>query len=135
MAGPLAFAVGGAALKGIAGFQAGKTNARMAKREAQGALVAGVAQEADIRQDARRSAGEAITAMAANGGGLGTGSALTMLREIELESGLDRLRVRGAAANRAAGLKVEGELSKRRGIFDALAAGTDIAGTVVGMPK
>ena len=122
----------GKLLQGAAGFQAGKTNAKLARREAQGTLSAGVAQEADIRLQARRAAGEAITMMAANGGGLGEGSALTMLREVELESGLDRLRVRTAAQNRAAGLEVEAQLAKKRGIFDLATGVIDAAGSAFG---
>ncbi len=112
------FQAGGALLKGASGFQAGKANARMLRAEAQSNIVAGVAEEADIRAQARRTAGEAVAAMGANGVQLGTGSAIDLLREVELESGLDQLRVRRAAANRAASLRAQASQAKRQGIFD-----------------
>ncbi len=63
--------------------------------------------------------------MGANGGQLGTGSAVDLLREVELESGLDQLRVRRAAANRAATLRAQARQAKRQGIFDLVDAGLE----------
>lgn len=111
---------GGSLLKGASAFQAGKANARMLRAEARSNIAAGVAEEADIRAQARRTAGEAVAAMGANGVQLGTGSAIDLLREVELESGLDQLRVRRAAANRAASLRAQASQAKRQGIFDLL---------------
>lgn len=120
-----AFGVGGSLLKGASSFQAGKANARMLRAEARSNIVAGVAEEADIRAQARRTAGQAIAAMGANGTGLGTGSAIDLLREVELESGLDQLRVRRSAANRAASLRAQASAAKRQGIFDLIGAGLE----------
>lgn len=132
MVAAVALAAAASVVKGVAGFQAGKANAQAARAEARGQINAGVAQEADIRAQARRSAGQAIAATGANGGGLGTGSALDLLREVQLESGLDRLRVRREAANRAAGLRAQAANSKRQGLFDlvggVIGAGSAIAG-------
>lgn len=122
----------GALVQGISGFQAGKANQRLARREARGAVNAGVAQEADIRAQARRTAGEAIASMGANGGGLGTGSALDLLQESILESELDRLRVRRGAANQAAGLRYQGRIAMRQGIFDAVGGAISAASSVAG---
>jgi hypothetical protein len=123
---------GGALLKGASGFQAGKANARMLRAEAQSNIVAGVAEEADIRAQARRTAGEAVAAMGANGVQLGTGSAIDLLREVELESGLDQLRVRRAAANRAASLRAQASQAKRQGIFDLIDAGLEAGAKAAG---
>jgi hypothetical protein len=120
---------GGSIVKGLGGFQAGKANAKMARAEAKGKLRAGVAQDDDIRRDARRAAGEAVAAMGANGASLGTGSALDVLRDIEVESGIDRLRVKAGARNEAEALNAQARLYKRQGawalvsgVFDAAAA-------------
>jgi len=116
-AGPVIAAVG-SVVKGVGGFQAGKANAYAARAEARAATQEGVAQEADIRAQARRAAGEAVAAIGANGGGLGTGSALDLLRETALESGLDLLRVRRGAANKAMGLEAQAKNYRRQGAFD-----------------
>lgn len=111
---------GGAVVGGLSGFMAGKANARLARAEAKAAIRTGVAQDDDIRMAARRTAGEAVAAMGAAGGGLGTGSATDVLREIEIESGLDRLRVKADASNRAAALNYQARIAKRQGAFELL---------------
>jgi hypothetical protein len=123
---------GGGLVKGVSGFMAGKANARLARAEAAGAVRTGVAQDDEIRLAARRTAGEAIAAMGAAGGGLGSGSALDVLREIEVESGLDRLRVKADAKNRAGALNYQARIAKRQGALELLGgvmeAGAQAAG-------
>lgn len=128
----VALQAAGSLVKGAAGFQAGKANARAARAEAASAIRAGVAEEADIRARARRVAGEALAAQGANGGGLGTGSALELLRETVLESELDRMRVRRAAANRAAGLNAQARLARRQGAFDLIGGIVGAGGAIAG---
>lgn len=111
---------GGALVQGIGGLQAGKANARLARAEAKAALREGVARDDEIRRAARRAAGEAIAAMGANGVDLGTGSALDALREIEVESGLDRLRAKAEAQGRASALRYQAKVYKRQGAFQLL---------------
>jgi hypothetical protein len=123
---------GGALMQGIAGFQAGKANARMARAEANAALRQGVAQDDEIRSTARRTAGEAIAAMGANGGQIGTGSALDAMRDIELESGLDRLRVKTQAKNTYAAKQAQSRLYQRQGGWQLLASATDAASAFMG---
>ncbi len=127
-----AMGAAGSLISGMAGFQAGKGNARLRRAEAKGALNEGVAQEADIRAQARRSAGEALAAMGANGGGLGEGSALDVLREGALESELDRLRVRRGAANKAASLNFQAKMAKRQGAFDMMAGVMNAGKALIG---
>ena len=123
---------GGSLIKGIGAFQAGKANARMADAEAQGALRQGVAEDDDIRMRARQTAGEAIAAMGANGGQLGTGSALDAMRDIELQSGLDRLRVKAQAQNAFEGKKAQASLYRKQGAFQLLASIADSASAFAG---
>lgn len=122
---------GGSLIRGIAGFQSGKANARMARAEADGALRQSVAQDDAIRAQARRTAGEAVAAMGATGGGLGSGSALDVLRDIELESGLDRLRVKAEGANKASSLRAQASLYKRQGAWNLMAGVADAATSVL----
>lgn len=123
---------GGSLIRGIGGFQAGKANARMARAEADAALRTGVAQDDDIRARARAAAGEAIAAMGANGGGIGTGSAIDVLRQIELESGLDRLRVKANAMNLSEARNAQAKLYKRQGAWNLIGSVVDGAGAVAG---
>jgi hypothetical protein len=123
---------GGALVRGASGFMAGKANARLARAEADAAVRTGVAQDDDIRMAARRTAGEAVAAMGAAGGGLGSGSALDVLREIEVESGLDRLRVKADAKNRAGVLNYQARIYKRQGAFELLGGFMDAAAAAAG---
>ena len=123
---------GGALLRGASGFMAGKSNARLARAEAQAAVRTGVAQDDEIRMAARRTAGEAIAAMGAAGGGLGQGSALEVQREIDVESGLVRLRVKADARNRAGALNYQARIYKRQGAFELLGGFMDAGAAAVG---
>ena len=123
---------GGNLVRGIGGFQAGKANARMARAEANAALRGGLAQSDDIRREARRVAGEAVAAMGASGGGLGSGSALDVLRDIEVESGLDRLRVQTDARNRSESLNAQARLYRRQGAWNLLGSVVDSASSFAG---
>lgn len=111
---------GGSLVRGIAGFQSGKANARAARAEANAALRTGVARDDEIRLQARRTAGEAIAAMGAGGGQLGSGSALDVIRDIELESGLDQLRVRTEAQNTYNARNFQARLYRRQGAWNLL---------------
>ena len=122
----------GSIIKGMAGFQAGKANARRAQAEADASLRQGVAEDDDIRATARRTAGEAIAAMGANGGAIGTGSALDALRDIELESGLDRLRVKTQARNNFEAKQMQASLQKRQGAWNLLSSVAETASAFAG---
>jgi hypothetical protein len=127
-----ALQMGGPLVKGVSGFMAGKANAKLMRAEARAAIRTGVAQDDDIRMEARRTAGEAIAGMGANGGGMGSGSALDALREIEVESGLDRLRVKADAHNKSAALNYQARLAKRQGAFELLGGIMDAGAAAVG---
>lgn len=127
-----ALEMGGTLAKGVSGFMAGKANAKLLRAEARAAVRTGVAQDDDIRLEARRTAGEAIAGMGANGGGMGTGSALDALREIEVESGLDRLRVKADAHNKSASLNYQARLAKRQGAFELLGSALEAGASALG---
>lgn len=123
---------GGSLVRGLGGFQAGKVNAKMARAEADAKLRAGVAQDDEIRLQARRAAGEAVAAMGANGGGLGTGSALDTLRDIEIESGIDRLRVKRQASNEASALRTQARLYRSQGAWNLLGSAFEAGAQAMG---
>lgn len=109
-------------LAGISGLQAANYNARAAEREGQMAVADGAATEAQIRDEARYAAGEAIASQGQSGLQLGTGSALDVLRENALNAELDRMRVRTQAENQKRAKKGEAGLLRAQG-RSALAAG------------
>lgn len=114
-------------LAGVSGLQSGIYNARAAERDAIGAQQDGAAAEADVRDQARYAAGEAIASQGANGFQLGTGSALDVLRENALNAEMDRMRIRTRAENQRRAKIGEAGLARAQGRA-ALAAG--ILGTI-----
>lgn len=127
-----ALQAGGGLIRGIAGFQTGKANARFARAEARAAVRQGVAESDDIRMQARRVAGEAIAAMGGHGAQIGTGSALDVLRDIEVESGLDRMRVQARAHNTAQARNAQAKLYRRQGAWNLIAGVADGAAAMAG---
>lgn len=123
-------------LAGISASQAAGYNARAAESEGLQAQNDGVAAEAQVRDEARYAAGEAIAAQGQSGLQLGTGSALDVLRESALNAELDRMRLRTRAENQRRAKKHEAALQRSAG-RSALAAGilgtvTDVAIAAVG---
>jgi hypothetical protein len=129
---PIALAVGGSLVKGLGTNAAAKANARAADQNAVAELNNGVAEEARIRDGARQAMGEQIGAQGASGFQLGTGSALDALAESQINSTIDALSARRAAASSARGYNVKADQFRREGNSALLSMGFNIGNTIVG---
>lgn len=105
----------GSVQQGIAGYQAGIYNNRVAQVEATNAERDGTVEEARIRESARLAIGQQIAAQGSNGFQMGTGSALDALTQSQINATLDALTARRAAAAKAVSLRTQGGIAKKQG--------------------
>jgi hypothetical protein len=129
---PAAIAVGSSLVKGLGANAAAKANARAADQNAVAELNSGAAEEARIRDAARRAMGEQIGAQGASGFQLGTGTALDALAESQINATMDALNARRDAAGRARGHQVKAGQFRREGDNALLSMGFDVANSIVG---
>lgn len=120
----------GSVISGVAGYEAGKFNRGVARTEAIEAERDGVSEEARIRDAARLAMGDQVNAQGANGFQAGTGSALDALTQSQINATLDALTVRRAAAARARGSRIQGEIAYAKGSNDLVAGMLGAASSV-----
>lgn len=113
-----------------AGYDAAQANAAQSDAAATDALRTGTADEAVVRDRARKVMGEQVAAQFANGFQGGTGSALDALAESQINATLDALRVRRDAMARATTYRYQAKMERRQGAF-ALASGILGAGSAI----
>jgi hypothetical protein len=123
-----AMAIGGNIVKGVGSFFAGQSNAKALRAASREELIAGAAQEAQIREVARKAIGEQVAGQFSNGFQGGTGSALDALRESAVNAAIDAMRVRREASLRAENLRKQGHQAAVQSWFD-LASGLLGAGS------
>lgn len=104
---------GGMLIKGIAGYQTGRYNAKVAQNQAIEERALGNAEETQIRAEARRTMGLQIAAQAESGFQTGTGSALTALEDSLVNREIDILTSRRNAIGRSRGQQSQAMLAKR----------------------
>lgn len=120
----------GSIVKGVAGYQAGRYNAKVANNGANEERALGNAEEMQIRREARRTMGLQIAAQAESGFQVGTGSALTALEESLVNREVDILTSRRNARGRQQGLKSQAMLAKRGANMALFEGVIGAAGTV-----
>jgi hypothetical protein len=123
-----AMAIGGNIVKGVGSFFAGQSNAKALRAASREELIAGAAQEAQIREVARKAIGEQVAGQFSNGFQGGTGTALDALQESAVNAAIDAMRVRREASMRAANLRKQGQQAATQSWFD-LASGLMGAGS------
>lgn len=109
-------------VQGIAGNSAAQANAAQAEAAATDALRTATADEAVLRDRARKVIGEQVAAQFANGFQGGTGTALDALAESQVNATLDALRIRRDALSRASTYRYQASMERRQG-FLSLASG------------
>lgn len=107
--------MGGAVVKGVAGYQAGKYNRAAARSEATSIERDGAAEEARIRDAARMAMGQQIAGQAENGFQIGTGSALDALNQSAINAALDAMTARRTASAKARAARASGEVAYAAG--------------------
>lgn len=110
-----AIQIAGTVVKGVAGYEAGKYNKKVAYTEALNAERDGAAEEARIREGARMAMGEQIAAQGSNGFQIGTGSALDALHQSAVNATLDALTARRQAQAKARSARSQGDIAKAQG--------------------
>lgn len=105
----------GNVLNGVASYEAGKSNRKVANMNAIDAEREGVEDEARIREQARMAIGEQVAAQASGGFQPGTGTALDALRQSQINATLDALAARRQAASRARAIRYSGAQAYAQG--------------------
>lgn len=118
-------------VQGVAGSSAHRTNAKILKVNEENTLRQGVAEEAQVRDQARQVMGEQLAEQGASGFMVGTGSALDALRESGINAELDELNIRRTAKMKAQGYQVEAGMEKKAATM-ALLNGFIGAGKAIG---
>lgn len=131
---PALAAIAGPIIQGIGGFKAAQANAAGLDAQAWEEQQAAVAQEADLRAQARAAIGEQLAAQFSGGIEGGTGSPLDYLRESQINAALDVLRIRREGTVKAQTLKKQASAARTQGYF-ALASGLLGAGSAAGNMK
>lgn len=112
---PIALMAGGKIVEGIAGYEAGKYNRKVARANARAANQEGVAQAERIRNLARIAMGRQIGAQAESGFEVGTGTALDSLLESATEAELEAMDARYQATSKAAAHWRQGSVAYAEG--------------------
>ena len=109
-------------VSGVAGYETGKANKKIAEINAVDAEREGAAEEERIRWAARAAMGQQIAAQGSNGFQIGTGSALDAIGESQINATLDALNARRRAAAQARSLRTGGAFAMSAG-KNAMTAG------------
>lgn len=104
-----------------------KASAKADEENARLEALSGEIDVAEIHRDARAAAGEAIAAQAANGAGIGTGSARDLLEQSAIDAEYDVLARRYNASSQAQQLYAQAK-SKRKAARGVMFAGVLRAG-------
>lgn len=115
-------AIAGSAIQGVAGFAAGQSNKRNLYAQGAEEMRASQEGEREVRKDARRAIGGQLAAQHSNGMIGGTGTALSALRESQIEAVLDAREIRRQGVSRNAALRARGKQEEMQGYF-SLASG------------
>ncbi len=102
-------------VQGVAGYEAGRYNQKVAEVEAIEMERAGAAEEARVREAARMAMGQQVAAQGSNGFAIGTGSALDALEQSQVNAALDALNIRREAAGRARAARISGKIARAQG--------------------
>ena len=105
----------GSLVQGVAGYEAGKYNKRVADVNAVDAENEGVGEGARIRDESRAAMGEQLASLAGNGFEPGTGSALTRLSESAVAAELDIQESRRRARSKAMAYRSQGKAAMAEG--------------------
>lgn len=123
-----AAAIAGNLLQGIASLRAGRQNAAALRAAATDALRTGAAQEAQLREVARKAIGEQVAAQSGNGFVGNVGTAVDALHESQVNAALDAMRIRNAAQSKADGFNFQARTAEEQAWFSLatsmLGAGT-----------
>lgn len=112
---PGILSLSGTLMQGMGALNAGRYNQATAEAAARDAEMTGVAQEARVRETARKAIGEQIAGQFGNGFLGGTGSALDALHESQVNAALDVLEVRRQATAKASAARSRGEIAAAEG--------------------
>lgn len=122
---PLALMAGGALLKGVGQFQAGRANKAIAQTNARTSILEGNAQANRIRDLARIQTGRQFAAQAESGFAVNQGSAVDSLVESQTNAELEAMDALRTARSRAAAYQQQGAQAYKEGIYG-------LAGSVIG---
>jgi hypothetical protein len=124
--------VAGQLVQGVGNYQAARQSAKADEANATGEERGGADEAARIRDAARLAMGSQIGAQAESGFAVGTGSALSSLRESAINAELDVLNVRRQAASRAAAYRAKASQEKKAATMGLIGSLVGAAGTVAG---
>lgn len=105
----------GSIVQGVAGYRAGKYNAKVAKLNARNTEREGLEQATRLRNAGRVAMGRQIAAQGESGFEVGQGSALDSLLESATNSELEAMDAFRAARAKAAGYRAQGGLARMEG--------------------
>jgi hypothetical protein len=105
----------GKLVQGVAASNAGSASQKILNQEAQETSAAGVQQELQLRASAREAIGNQVAGQFSNGFLGGTGSALDLLHQSQVNAALDVMNLRTQWSSRAQALQVQGEQAKAAG--------------------
>lgn len=100
---------------GRAAYKSGLYNAAVAEDQANLEILSAGAREAAIRRSARRLQGQQLTALAASGGDISSGSALDVLKDSAVEAELDALTARYEGQLQARSQRQGAKLARMQG--------------------
>jgi hypothetical protein len=115
-------AVAGSLVKGVGGLMAGNAKKKADFRQARDERLTALANENDVRDQARKTIGAQLAGQFSNGFEGGSGTALDALRESQVNAALDAMAVRRQGIGRSDALEAEGRQAQTEGRF-ALASG------------
>lgn len=105
----------GSLVQGVAGYQSGQYNKKVAKANARNVQAEGLEQATRIRAAGRVAMGRQIAAQGESGFEVGSGSALDTLLESATNSELEAMDAWRQARSQAAGYRSQGAMAGREG--------------------
>lgn len=113
-------AAAGSLVKGVGGFMAGNANARRQEAQAEEESRATEGEIRRLKDDQRAEIGAQLAAQSANGLEGGSGTALTALRQSQVNAALDVMELRRQGVLKARALRTAASDSRREGKFALL---------------
>ena len=105
----------GKLIQGVGAYSAGKQSQQILDTEAQQTSAVGVQQELQLRSSARAAIGDQVAGQFANGFLGGTGSALDLLHQSQVNAAADVLNLRSQWTSKAAAQREQGTLDAETG--------------------
>jgi hypothetical protein len=105
----------GKVIQGIGASTAGSQSQKILDQEATQTQQAGVQQELQLRASARQAIGEQVAGQFSNGFLGGTGSALDLLHQSQVNAALDVMNLRQQYTSKAQALQFQGEQAEAAG--------------------